>query len=276
MEIEAAVASAREVRAPVDVEGRQRRLEREEEGARADRSGAVEELERGEPLLEHRRGVERLAPLEAKVERVGADVLGEEAPREDLAGGIQHEAAFEVLQELLIGIVADRQHAAEAVRQVVRDVVQTHLPPRLRTKDEDAGGSVGHRAESVSPGRRRLRDGDADRGVLVPDGVALEDPGGLIRRTPPDLLGEPERAVGVRVDVGGDVGRTARDPVVREPEVAAAPVAVSDAGHQQPGRPVLLGRPDQVGRVEEGRRARSKRDVLHARVVVERHRRLRE
>ncbi len=274
--VEPAVGPVGEVPAAVDEEPRDRREQRQVERALANRRGAVEELDRGETLLDDGRRVEGLALLEADVQGVRAEVLRKESPRDDLARRVQGKGALEVLQVLLVRIVPDRQHSAKPERQVVGDVIEAQLPARLGLDRVDAERAVGKRAEAVAAVGRRLRKRHADRGRLVADHVALEEAGRLVRRAPARLDSPADRAVGERVELRRDVRRPARDPVVGEPEVAAPLVAVADAGHEHARRPVLLGGPDEVGRVEDRDRPGLERDVLHAGVVVERDRRLRQ
>src|SRR5206468_7970443 len=114
--------------AAVDVKSGKRRLERQLEGTSSDRRGPVEELDRREALLDDGRGIEGLAALEANVDRVGPDVSGQKAAGQDLARRVQRKVALEVLEILLVRIVADRKHAPEAPRQVIGNVVEAHLP----------------------------------------------------------------------------------------------------------------------------------------------------
>src|SRR5262249_30847684 len=108
VDVEAAVRALRQVDAAVDVERRERGLECEVERRVPDRRGAVEELDRREPLLDDGRGEERLGPLEADVQRVRPDVLRQEAARDDLPGRRERQVALEVLEELLVGVLMDR------------------------------------------------------------------------------------------------------------------------------------------------------------------------
>ena len=193
MEIRAAVGPARQVFAPVDVQGRQRGLERQVERASPDRGRAVEKLQRGEPLLDHGRGVEGLAPLEAQVDRVGAEVLRQEAARTDLARRVEREAPLEVLEELLVGVVADREHAPETPGQVVGHVIEPELPAGFRLERVGAERAVRQGAEPVGGVGRRLRERHAHRRLLVADHVALKEPRRLVRRPPARLLAQPRR-----------------------------------------------------------------------------------
>ena len=273
--VEAAVGPLRQVLALVDVERRQRGREREVERAVADRRGAAEELDGRETLLDDRRRVEGLASLEPDVQRVGTDVLRQETAGEDLARAGQAEVALEVLEELLVRVAADREDAAEAERQVVRHVVEPQLPARLGLEHEDAEGPVRQRADPLVR-RRRLGDRHADGRLLVAGDVALEDARRLGRGPPPRLLAEPDRAVGEGVELRREVGRPPRDPVVGQAEVSAAAIAPPDSGDEHARGAVLLRGPDEVWRVEDRHGAGAERDVLHARVVVQRDRRLPE
>jgi hypothetical protein len=97
-------------------------------------------------------------------------------PCDRICRGRQAEVALEVLQELLVGVVADRQDPAEAERKIVGDVIQPELPAGLGLDDVGAERAVRHRAEAVE-GIRDLSEGDADGGVAVAHDVALEEAG---------------------------------------------------------------------------------------------------
>ena len=275
VKVPAPVGPARQVRAPVDVEVGERGLERQEHRGGPDAGGAAEELERGEALLQNCRSEERLAALHADVDRVVAEVLRQEAAGDDLAGRREREGPLDVLQVLVVGVVADGKDAAKAVRKVVGDLIEPHLPAVESARCKYARRSVSHRARPVAP-RGDLGSRHAHGRVPVVDRVALEDAGRLEGRRPAKLLAEAVRPARIEVQVRGQVGRSPRDPVVRQTQVRPAPAVVSDAGNEEPRGAVFLGRPDEIGRVKERHRADSKRDVLHVRVVVQGHRRFRE
>ena len=220
VDVRSGVVPARQVRTAVDVEPRHGRLEREEERRIADPRRPARELEARKPLLEDRGAEERLAPLEAQVERVVAQVLRQEGPRQDLPRRCERERSLEVLEILLVGVVADRDDAPETPGQIVGDVVEPDLPPVLRSLREDAGRSVGQGARRSR--RRRLRERDADGRVRVVNRVRLKDAGRFRGRRPSELLAHPDRAARVEVQVRRQIRRPAGDPVVRQAEVGPA------------------------------------------------------
>src|SRR5438874_6695759 len=102
----------------------------------------MEVLERGKPLLDDLGSEESLAPLDAQIDRVVAEVLRQETAGEGLPRRRQREGPLEVAKELLIRILAHRQDSAKSEREVVGDVVQPGLPPRPLSLCEHAGPAV--------------------------------------------------------------------------------------------------------------------------------------
>ena len=274
MEVSASVRSPRQAGAAVDVEIRERRLQGEEEGARADARRAMEELQGGDTLLVHGLREERLASFQSEIERVVAEVLRQERARNDLPGGRQRERSFDVLQVFLVGVIPDGQHSPKAVRQIVGDVIEPHLPAVPRPSREHSRRSIGHRARF---GRRRLLGGEnANGGRRVVDFVPLEEARGLGGGRPAELLPEAVGTVREQVHVRRQVRGAPRDPVVGQAEIGPVTGAVAQPRHEKARRAVLPGRPDQVRRVEQRHRSRAEGDFLHVGVVVERDRRVRE
>ena len=147
-------------------------------------------------------------------------------------------------------------------------MIDARLPSSLQALREDAGAPVDRDARISSPGLLLQRD--ANRGVGIADRVRLQDPRGLGRRSPAKLLSDSDRALRIEVELRGGVGGAARDPVIGEAEISAAPAVVADARNEESRGAVLLRGPDEPRGEEDGDGTRAERDVLHPGVVVQR------
>ena len=150
----------------------------------------------------------------------------------------------------------------------------TDLPAVLRRDRKcTPGRSVGHRARRAR--RARREDRHTRRRVRVVDEVTAEDAGRLAAWAPSGTL-RPRRRFRWRRDRPAlvEVRGLARHPVVREAEERAAPRRVADARAPSSRRraPPSSARSCTACRAPESPAPEC--DVLHARVVVERHDRL--